>query len=187
MPSAMSEASPWKRAAWVAIIVAASLAFSFALACATPFAALAAAVALMLKPRDAFATAGLAWLGNQIVGYGLLAYPVDFESLAWGGVLGLSALLAAGAAILAERQTRTFGFAVAAACAFLAAFAAQQLTVLAATTFLPSGDGVFSTSVLLLVFSTNALAFAILMALYAIGEWIGMAPVRIEVSAAAPG
>jgi hypothetical protein len=185
MPSAMTEASPWKRAAWIAIIVAASLAFSFALACATPFAALAAVSALMLKPRDAFAALALAWMGNQVVGYGLLAYPVDAASLAWGGVLGLSALFAAAAAIFAAGRTRDFGFTVSAACAFPAAFAAQQLTVLSATSFLPSGDGVFSASVVLLIFSTNALAFAVLMALQAIGELSGVAPARIEGTATA--
>src|SRR5919106_5098176 len=140
MSSAMTEHFSWRRAAWIAMIIAASLVFSFALACATPFAALAAVSALMLKPRDALAASVLAWLGNQLVGYGLLAYPVDGASLAWGGVLGLSALLAAGAAIFVERPTREFGFAVSAACAFLAAFIAQQFTVLATTAFLPSGD-----------------------------------------------
>jgi hypothetical protein len=187
MGSDMTETSPWKRAAWIGIIVAASLAFSFALACATPFAALAAVGALMLKPRDALAASGLAWIGNQVVGYGLLAYPIDAESLAWGGVLGLSALFAAGAAIFAAGRTRDFGFTLSAACAFLAAFAAQQLTVLAATSFLPSGDGVFSASVVLLIFSTNALAFATLMALQAFGELTGVAPARLEGTAAARG
>jgi hypothetical protein len=184
MSSAMIEPS-WKRAAWIAMIVVASLAFSIALACATPFAALAAVSALMLKPRDALTASVLAWLGNQLVGYGLLAYPVDAASLAWGGVLGLSALLAAGAAIIAERQAREFGFAASAACAFLAAFIAQQFGVFAGTAFLPSSDGVFSASVVLLIFSTNALAFAALMALQAIGEWTGVAPTRIEGPAAA--
>ena len=41
--------------------------FSFALACATPFAALATLAALNTPRRDLFALVGVAWLANQII------------------------------------------------------------------------------------------------------------------------
>ena len=57
--------------------MAASVAFSFGLACVMPFAALCAVGACTLPRRDAFAVAGMAWLANQVVGFGFLHYPVD--------------------------------------------------------------------------------------------------------------
>jgi hypothetical protein len=82
-------------ALWIALITVGSIGFSFALACATPFAALATLAALNMPRRDLLALVGVAWLANHIIGYGFLAYPQTWDSFAWGGAIGIAALLAA--------------------------------------------------------------------------------------------
>ena len=52
----------WRRAFWLGFLVAASVAFSFAFACATPFAAFAAAAAFTLPRRDAITLSMGVWL-----------------------------------------------------------------------------------------------------------------------------
>ncbi|MEM6848306.1 MAG: hypothetical protein AAF580_09565 [Pseudomonadota bacterium] len=142
--------------AWLAI---ASVFFSLALACAAPFAGLAATAALFLSPRHTLAAAVAGWAANQAVGYGLLGYPMDAESFAWGAVLGVSAVAAAAAALASMRMAHAV---IAPALAFLLAFAAQQATVFAATAILPSHHDAFAPSVIAALFATNALAFALL-------------------------
>jgi len=73
-----------RRAGWITLLTIASVLFSFALTCATPFPALASLAALHMNRRDAFALIGVSWLANQIVGYGFLHYPQTWDSFAWG-------------------------------------------------------------------------------------------------------
>ena len=89
--------------AWMAVLVTAAILFSFAMACGMPFAALGALAALTMAPRDAAVLAGLGWFANQAIGFGVLGYPLDATTIAWGGVLGLSALTGVGMALLALR------------------------------------------------------------------------------------
>lgn len=88
----------FKPVLWLAVPVLTSLGFSLALACGTPFAAIAALGALALARRDAYLAALLAWGANQAVGFGLLGYPTDARTLAWGVAIGVSALAAVWAA-----------------------------------------------------------------------------------------
>src|SRR6476660_5631702 len=69
---------------------------SFALACATPFAAFAVVAAAMLPLRPALLVVTGAWLVNQGIGFGALHYPVDGNTIAWGLVIGAAALVATG-------------------------------------------------------------------------------------------
>lgn len=125
-------ASPVLDAAWSAFLIIGSAVGSLAFACATPFAAVAAVAALTLPARAALITALGAWLGNQAVGFLLLAYPVTADSLAWGPVLGGSAILATAVAIrIAARFEGTDLRCWLAA--FTAALAMQQAIVLAAS------------------------------------------------------
>lgn len=89
---------------WAAFLVVASTAGSLFFACATPFAAIAAIAALTLPARLALVATMGVWLGNQAVGFLLLGYPFTASSLAWGPVLGGSAILAAAAAIYVVRS-----------------------------------------------------------------------------------
>ena len=79
-------------ALWVALLTAASTATTLALACATPFPALAALAAVHMRRRDGVALMLLAWLASQGVGFFLLGYPRDGSTLAWGFALGTAAV-----------------------------------------------------------------------------------------------
>jgi hypothetical protein len=91
---------------WIPVLMIAAVLGSFALACATPFAALATMLALALPMRRGFALIGVAWALNQVIGYGALGYPPTVNSLLWGAAIGLAALGATGLAYrLAPRLT----------------------------------------------------------------------------------
>jgi hypothetical protein len=86
-------------AAWSAFLIVGSAVGSLALACATPFAALAAVAAATLPPRLALVTTMGVWLANQGIGFAVLGYPMTASSLVWGPVLGAAALAATAAAV----------------------------------------------------------------------------------------
>src|SRR5947209_18388535 len=76
------------------LLTAASCLASFALACATPFAAFAVIAAAMLPLRPALLVVAASWLVNQGIGFGVLHYPIDATTMAWGIVIGTAALTA---------------------------------------------------------------------------------------------
>ncbi len=160
---------------WMGVLVAASILFSFALACGMPFAALGALAALTLAPRNAMVLAGLGWLANQAIGFGFLGYPLDAMTLAWGVALGLSAFAAVGASLFALRRMASAGSAVRIPLAFLAAWAGQQGTVFAASLVLGASETAFAPPVLWFIFWTNGLAFALLFCAQALGARAGLA------------
>jgi hypothetical protein len=151
-----------RRWIWIAILAGSTLGFSVVFACAMPFAALATLAALGLGRRDATTALAVAWIGNQIVGYGLLGYPQTFESIGWGVAIGVATLLAFEAARGGRDFAILSGGLAMAAVAFAAAFVAYEGTLLAATLVLPSGDGAFSAAVVGYVLQTNLLGLAVL-------------------------
>jgi hypothetical protein len=171
-----------KRAGWIALLTAATVLFSLAFACATPFAALACVAALKLQRRDAFLLVGASWLVNQLVGYGVLNYPQTWDSFAWGAVIGLGAMAATAAAFEIDARVRKSGAMQAAVISALASFAiafvAYQAVLFAATAFLPSGEAAFSARVVLDILKINIAAFAGLLVLQRIGEATGIAAPR---------
>ncbi len=136
----------------------ASVAFSFGLACAMPFAALCAVGACTLPRRDAFAVAGMAWLANQVVGFGFLHYPWTGNCLAWGAVIGLSALLCT--LVARGVRQRLIGRHPLVACvgAFAAAFAAFE-AALAASAVVLGGLDDFTLPIVASIFDINAVAW----------------------------
>jgi hypothetical protein len=88
-------------------------------ACAVPFAAFGAVSAMTLPRRDALLLAVALWLINQVIGFAVLHYPWDGMTLAWGAILGATALLSTAAAQAAMRGQ---GVVVTAATSFAAAF-----------------------------------------------------------------
>ena len=162
------------RVLWIVMLGAATVAFSFAMACATPFAAIAALGALALNRADAYFAAGLAFLINQAVGFGFLGYPLDAMTIAWGAAIGVSALSAVAAARVAAGALRPIRPAAALA-AFAAALLVQQLTIYAASFVLTAHPSAFALPVLLDIASMNALAFLALGVLQAAGARIGVA------------
>ncbi|WP_305985175.1 hypothetical protein [Roseibium sp. MMSF_3544] len=161
---------------WPVVLVSAAVLFSFALACAMPFAAIGALAALVLPWREALVTAILGWLVNQVIGFGVLGYPTDMATLAWGAVLGFSAVAAVMAALFSQRQFAGHLFVAVALIAFAAALLAQQAVVYAASWLLPSHPSAFSLPVIWQIGWTNALAFATFGALYGLGALAGIAP-----------
>lgn len=146
---------------WIALVTAASLVFSFALACATPFAALATVAGSRMTRGQARTTVAAAWLVNQFVGYLALGYPRTWDSFAWGAAIGLAALVATEL-VLAIRPPNL----VALGGAFAAAFVAYEGVLLAATSVLPSGSDAFAPAVVLGILWTNLLALAVLLVLH---------------------
>lgn len=116
---------------------------SFVFACATPFAAFAVVAAATLRLRPALLVVTGAWLVNQTIGFGVLHYPVDASTIAWGFVIGVAALAATAASSVvlgALPQKRT---ALILAVTLVCAYAACEITLFAATPFL-GGQGAFT-------------------------------------------
>ena len=113
---------------------------SFALACATPFAAFAVIAAAMLPLRPALLVVAGAWLVNQGIGFGALHYPIKTNTMLWGLAIGLASLAATviSAAVLRSlSQVRMpLAFALVPALALACAYGAYELVLLAATPFL---------------------------------------------------
>jgi hypothetical protein len=65
----------WRRLLWLTVLVASSVAFSLGFACATPFAAFAAAAVLTLPRKDALLLMAAVWLANQAVGMAFSTIP----------------------------------------------------------------------------------------------------------------
>jgi hypothetical protein len=128
---------------------------SFALACATPFAAFAVVAASLLPLRPALLVVTGAWLVNQGIGFGALHYPIKINTMLWGVAIGLAAVAATmiSAAVLRSlSQSRTpLILALALACAY----GAYELVLLAVTPFL-GGAGSFTTAIVSRIGLLNA-------------------------------
>ena len=124
---------------------------SFALACATPFAAFAVIAAAMLPLRPALLVVTGAWLVNQGIGFGALHYPIKTNTMLWGLAIGLAALAATAvsAAVLRSfSQSRNPAtVALALALALACGYGAYELVLFAATPFL-GGAGSFTAAII---------------------------------------
>jgi hypothetical protein len=129
-----------------ALLTASCALASFALACATPFAAFAVVAAATLPLRPALLVIVGAWLVNQIIGFGALHYPIDASTIAWGFVIGAAALAAtiASSAVLGVLPPNRTPLMLAAA--LVCAYAAYELVLFAATPFL-GGEGAFTVAI----------------------------------------
>jgi hypothetical protein len=141
-----------------AVLAATTLSGSIVLACMMPFAAVATVAALAMPARRGAAAVGLCWLGNQVLGFGLMGFPWDGPTFAAGLSLLLSSLIAfAAARAVAGRGAN-------AALAFMAAFAAFEASLFAYA--LPLGDpSLFAPRIVGLIALNDALWFA--------GLWLG--------------
>jgi hypothetical protein len=80
------------QATMAAILAGVAVLGSYALACAAPFAALAAVAALGLPLGHAVATMIAAWLANQAIGFLVLSYPWDAQGALWGVAIGIGSV-----------------------------------------------------------------------------------------------
>ncbi|MFM7379265.1 MAG: hypothetical protein ACKO1O_14240 [Erythrobacter sp.] len=144
-------------AALPAVLAATTLSGTVVLACMMPFVAIVTIAALAMPARRGLAAVGLCWLGNQMLGFGLMCFPWDGPTFA----AGLSLLAASLIAFAAARAVAGRGGAVP---AFLAAFAAFELSLFAYA--LPFGDpALFAPQIVGLIALNDALWFA--------GLWLG--------------
>lgn len=163
-----------------ALMVAASVALTFGFACALPLAAFATMSAMLFGPAAAAGSILAVWLANQIVGFAWLGYPTDASTFAWGGALGVIALLSLGAAGAVLARVRGF---LGIGASFLAAFVVYEGAVYAAC--LASGTGVshFTVAVVTRIFLINAAAFGGFLALRALWLRSGLGHKRPETQA----
>lgn len=163
-----------RRTLWLAMLTAASLIFSYGLACVAPIAAFAAIGALTLPRREAIILVVAVWLANQLAGFVLLDYPTSANSIAWGVVIGVAALAGLVAAeIVASRMADQTPIAVWIS-AFLAAFVAAQIAMFIPGVVALGGLASFAPAVVLEVFMLNAMAFAGLAGFHRIGIATGL-------------
>ena len=130
------------------VLLAASCALaSFALACATPFAAFAVLASAMLPLSSALSVVGTVWAINQAIGFGWLHYPMDANTILWGVAIGLAALVATVMSKIVLRILLRYATAPAFAFALLSAYGAYEVVLLAATPFL-GGSGSFTAAII---------------------------------------
>ena len=115
------------RQCWVLpiLLVAVSGVSSWEFACITPFVAFAVAAGYALSPRAALLTVAAVWLANQAIGFAVLGYRWNVDTILWGFAIGAATLLATALASALLRLG--IGSNVSAiGAAFVAAFVAYQ-------------------------------------------------------------
>jgi hypothetical protein len=126
----MSErSSVWFRPVWLALLIAISAVITTVFTCVTPFAAFAVIAAITVPRRDAVLLAVALWLTNQAVGFGVLHYPWTPSTLAWGGALGVAAVIGTLAALWTFHRLGSLPQLAQSAAAFGAAFVLYQATL----------------------------------------------------------
>ena len=161
-----------KRFAWGGILTFLTVASTLAVACGTPFAALATLAALFLPRRDAFVLITVNWLANQAIGFGLLHYPLNWDCYRGGIDLGIAALQSTTAAMLAQRALRNTAATVRAIGSFAIAFAAYEGSLFLMS---PAGSGAdFSAPEVLYIFYVNAVALVGLLLLQTAAAALGL-------------
>jgi hypothetical protein len=167
--------SLWRPALWLALLVAASVAFTLGLACAMPFAAIGAAAAMTLGRRDALILTAAAWLANQVVGFAFLSYPMTADTVTWGVVLGIVAVLTTLAAVESTRRIARQGTLIAALVGFCGAFIVYEGGLFLVSATWLGGTEDFAPAIVAYILAINAGAFLGLMALHGVGAAIGLA------------
>ncbi|GLI95701.1 hypothetical protein [Methylocystis echinoides] len=160
LPSSLSRA-----AIGIVALAVASVLFTLGFACAVPLAAFAAIAAISFDRREALAAIGAVWLANQAWGFTVMHYPMDGETFAWGGALGIIAVLSCEAA---RAATRRFSGAVGACVSFLAAFVAYEGSLIVINLVTGQSGEDFAPVTVARIFLINACAFGGLWALKAV-------------------
>lgn len=149
---------------WTAVIDGAAVLGSFALACMTPFAAIAAVSALTLSRRAGILAVLGAWMINQIIGFGFLGFPTDPMTILRGVAIALSmfAGFAVADAVRGNAGTLSLARMVAAIAGSFVAY--EVVTYL--TAMVLGGTENFTPAIVWMLARNDALWFTGLMALY---------------------
>lgn len=163
---------------WTVILAVAVVVGSFALSCATPFAALAVALAATVGLRASLATIGFVWVVNQIVGFTLFHFPWTPSAIGQGAAILAAALLGATTAdaILRRRSLVRLGLAL-----------VFSFVVYEATLWLLVGGETFTRGIMMQLALINGSWFAGLIALNEIAaavckSWLGRIPMVLRSS-----
>jgi hypothetical protein len=167
-----------QRAAWGAVLTTVSVLATLALACATPFAALAVIAVIFLPRREAFVLLGVNWLANQAIGFGFLHYPLTWSTFEGGIDIGMAAMASVAASILVYRPLLKFGTAVAIIGTLVASFVVNEGALF--ITAMGHFEGDFAAPITLSMFYLNAMALAALLALQVLATAIGLVVPRAQ-------
>ena len=150
--------------AWSALLATAAVAGSMLTACGTPFVALGTLAALTMPRRTALLTVAAAWLANQLLGFGLLGYPLDGATIVIAVAMGLAALIAT---TVAGAVTSTGRIPARPVAALAIAFVSQQLALYAIVTIVGAVCP-FTPAVVAAVAYNEAIWFTGLLGLYVV-------------------
>jgi hypothetical protein len=152
-----------KRFAWGGILTVLTVLSTLAVACGTPFAALAALAALFL-PRRELACQSSHW-------FRVATLPVQLDCYRGGIDLAIAALLSTMAAMLAQGALRNVATPVRAIGSFAVAFLAYEGALFLLS---PAGSrAAFAAPVVLYIFYVNAVAFVALLLLQTAAAALG--------------
>ena len=161
----------WQPAAWSAMLAATTIGGTVVIGCMMPFAAIAAIAALALPRRTGMVAVMVCWLGNQVIGFGLLGFPWDAATFGAGLSLLAASLLGWG---VAGGVSRRLGAGGGALLVFVAAFLVYEAALLAYAAAL--GDlAMFAPPIIGLIAMNDALWFA--------GLWLGWQVLRLTAPA----
>jgi pimeloyl-ACP methyl ester carboxylesterase len=164
----------WRHQLWLTLLIAGSVAFTTAFACAAPFAAFSAAAALTLSRRDALLLTIGVWLANQLTGFLVLAYPWTLSSLAWAPLMGAAPILGTLAALGTVPRLAGARPVTQALAALMVAFAVFEVVTYAVSLAWLGGTQTYAPSIITRVFVTNVGALVGLCGLYWLGTAVGL-------------
>jgi hypothetical protein len=171
---------------WIVLLTVASTVTTLVFACATPFPALAALAALHMRQRDGLILMLLSWFVSQAVGFGVLGYPREFQTVLYAVDLLTAALGSALAAYAVLRRMGRAPFAVRLIASYVAAFVAFKLVALVWAFFLGGIEAAYSVEVLTRQFARNGAILLGMLALYHLLVRIGLpgAPAQARIQRA---
>jgi hypothetical protein len=161
------------RFTWGVILTLVTVVSTLAVACGTPFVALATLGALFLPRRDAFTLIGINWLANQAIGFAWLHYPHTLDCYVGGAALGVAAALCALAAVFASSRLRKAGAVLQSIGSFTAAFATYEGVLFALSP--PDSMKDFALPIVVYIFWVNAIAFVGLLLIKSLASALGLA------------
>ena len=174
-----------QRTVWAGVLTVATVASTYVLDCATPFAALIALAVLFLPRKDAMLLVGANVALFWVVGYGLMHWPFSMSSIYAIAELGLACGLSAGMAMLVHRGLRAHPVTMVVSV-FLVAFLGYQISITALSSLRASHETVGLQEYLYLLY-LNGLAFAGLLSLQGIATAFGLVGQRPVASKAIAG
>lgn len=161
-----------QRTLWAGVLTVATVASTYVLDCATPFAALIALAVLFLPRKDALLLVGANVALFWTVGYGLMHWPFSMSSVYGIAELTLACGLSAAAAMLAHRSLRRYAVAMVMSV-FLAAFLGYEVSITALSSLRAAHEAVGLQTHLYLLY-LNGVVFAGLLSLQGVATALGL-------------